>query len=73
MNRPRIAVDAMGGDRAPEEIVAGAILAARECDAEIILTGDEARIRPLLTLAGATFRRSHLARARRKPRKDQRG
>src|SRR5580704_13790393 len=53
MSRPRIAVDAMGGDRAPEEIVAGALLAAREWDAQIILTGDEARVRPLLTGAGA--------------------
>jgi glycerol-3-phosphate acyltransferase PlsX len=53
MSRPRIAVDAMGGDRAPEEIVAGALLAAREWDAQIILTGDEAQVRPLLTGAGA--------------------
>jgi glycerol-3-phosphate acyltransferase PlsX len=53
MSRPRIAVDAMGGDRAPEEIVAGALLAAREWDAQIILTGDEARVRPLLTGAGS--------------------
>ena len=45
---PRIAVDAMGGDNAPEEIVAGALVAARENYAEIILVGDEARIRPLL-------------------------
>lgn len=53
MSKPRIAVDAMGGDRAPEEVVAGALLAAREWDAQIILTGDEARVRPLLTGAGA--------------------
>lgn len=46
--RPRIAVDAMGGDHAPEEIVAGALLAATEGYAELILVGDEARIRPLL-------------------------
>jgi glycerol-3-phosphate acyltransferase PlsX len=39
----------MGGDYAPEEIVAGAVLAAQEYDAEIILVGDEARIQPLLT------------------------
>ena len=56
MSKPRIAVDAMGGDRAPEEIVAGALLAARECDAQIILTGDEARIRPLLSGAGSDLR-----------------
>ncbi len=48
MNRPRIVVDAMGGDHAPGEIVAGALLAASEYDAEIILTGDEPRVRALL-------------------------
>jgi glycerol-3-phosphate acyltransferase PlsX len=44
----RIAVDAMGGDHAPEETVAGALQAAQEFDAEIFLIGDEARVRPLL-------------------------
>jgi len=46
--RARIAVDAMGGDHAPEEVVAGALLAASAFDAEILLVGDEARVRPLL-------------------------
>jgi glycerol-3-phosphate acyltransferase PlsX len=38
----RIAVDAMGGDRAPEAIVSGAIEAARKSDGrfEIVLVGD---------------------------------
>ncbi|GJL78307.1 MAG: phosphate acyltransferase [Nitrospinaceae bacterium] len=35
----KIAVDAMGGDHAPESVVAGAVLAAREHGTEIILTG----------------------------------
>jgi len=35
----RIAVDAMGGDYAPEEIVKGAVMAAQKGDVEIILTG----------------------------------
>jgi glycerol-3-phosphate acyltransferase PlsX len=48
MNRVRIAVDAMGGDRAPEEIVAGAVAAAREYDAQVLLVGDEARVEPLV-------------------------
>lgn len=48
MNKPRIAVDAMGGDHAPEEIVAGVLLAAAETDAEVILVGDEPRVRALL-------------------------
>ncbi len=45
---PRIAVDAMGGDNAPGEIVAGAILAAREGLGHMIVVGDRARIAPLL-------------------------
>jgi len=45
---PRIAVDAMGGDHAPEEIVAGALLAASEGVGHMLVVGDEARVRPLL-------------------------
>ncbi len=48
MSEPRIAVDAMGGDRAPEEVVAGALLAVEAFGANLVLVGDEARIRPLL-------------------------
>jgi glycerol-3-phosphate acyltransferase PlsX len=44
---PRIAVDAMGGDHAPEEVVAGALLAAAEGH-RILLAGDRSRIAPLL-------------------------
>lgn len=42
----RIAVDAMGGDFAPREIVAGAVLAARDLSyvEEMILVGDQSRI-----------------------------
>jgi phosphate acyltransferase len=53
MSRARIAVDAMGGDHAPQEIVAGALLAAAEFDATVLLVGDEARVRPLLRGPGA--------------------
>jgi glycerol-3-phosphate acyltransferase PlsX len=35
----KIAVDAMGGDHAPESVVEGAVLAAREFGTHIILTG----------------------------------
>ncbi|MBN2705071.1 MAG: phosphate acyltransferase PlsX [Deltaproteobacteria bacterium] len=35
----KIAVDAMGGDRAPQEIVAGAVDAARELNLQIVLVG----------------------------------
>jgi glycerol-3-phosphate acyltransferase PlsX len=48
MGSPRIAVDAMGGDHAPDEIVAGALLAAAEYDADILLVGDRAQIEPLV-------------------------
>lgn len=45
----RIAIDAMGGDHAPDVVVAGALEAAREwADTTIILVGDSARIEPLL-------------------------
>jgi len=37
--RIRVAVDAMGGDHAPEEIVKGAVLAAQKGDVEIFLVG----------------------------------
>jgi glycerol-3-phosphate acyltransferase PlsX len=40
-----ISVDAMGGDYAPEEIVQGAVIAAREHQVGIILVGPEARLR----------------------------
>jgi glycerol-3-phosphate acyltransferase PlsX len=42
--RPVIAVDAMGGDRAPGEIVAGALAAVDECDVDIVLVGQPAAI-----------------------------
>ena len=37
----KIAVDAMGGDRAPAQVVEGACLAAREFGVDIILVGNE--------------------------------
>ena len=40
----KIAVDAMGGDYAPEEIVKGAVIAAKEYGVEIALVGPVARI-----------------------------
>ncbi len=40
----RVAVDAMGGDYAPAETVAGGVQAARELGIEIILVGPLAEI-----------------------------
>lgn len=45
----RVAVDAMGGDHAPEEIVRGALeWAVRNTSVQLLLVGDEARLRPYL-------------------------
>ena len=44
---PLIAIDAMGGDNAPHEIVEGA-LAARDRNVEIVLVGDEPTLRAVL-------------------------
>jgi glycerol-3-phosphate acyltransferase PlsX len=41
----KIAVDAMGGDYAPEEVVKGAASASEERDLEIILLGDMVKIK----------------------------
>lgn len=40
----KIAVDAMGGDYAPEAVVEGACLASNDLDAHIILVGDRDRV-----------------------------
>jgi len=40
----RIAIDAMGGDYAPDEIVAGALRAKEELDVQILLVGDPEQI-----------------------------
>ena len=44
----KIAVDAMGGDYAPEQIVLGALRAAREYDCEIFLVGEEKKVQEVL-------------------------
>jgi glycerol-3-phosphate acyltransferase PlsX len=47
-----IAVDAMGGDHAPAEIVAGAVAAAR-AGIPVVLTGRPGQLRPLLAKNGS--------------------
>jgi glycerol-3-phosphate acyltransferase PlsX len=44
----RIAIDAMGGDRAPGEIVAGALRAREELGVDILLVGDPQQIEAVL-------------------------
>ncbi len=47
----KIAVDAMGGDYAPEVVIKGAIAAVKEYAADVILVGNEGEINPLLKKA----------------------
>lgn len=52
LKRARIAIDAMGGDYAPEEIVAGAIQASAELNLDVLLVGDKPKIDPLVEKYG---------------------
>ncbi|MGB9620032.1 MAG: phosphate acyltransferase PlsX [Armatimonadota bacterium] len=49
----RIAVDAMGGDYAPAEIVKGVVQGCRLHEVDAVLVGDEARIKRFVASAGA--------------------
>jgi phosphate acyltransferase len=53
-SEPVIAVDAMGGDYAPEEIVAGALAAQREHGVTTLLTGPPGRLRPVIARLGGS-------------------
>lgn len=44
LTRARIAIDAMGGDHAPQEIVLGALQAQKELNVEVLLVGDPKQI-----------------------------
>src|SRR6266550_3972561 len=54
----RIALDAMGGDHAPQEIVKGALLAAAEYSIEVLLVGQEEVVRKELAAAGESTPRN---------------
>ncbi|MFH1021550.1 MAG: phosphate acyltransferase PlsX [Pseudomonadota bacterium] len=58
-----IALDAMGGDRGPEELVSGAVMATRDSDLEISLVGDQARLAAILATQGTSSSRIHLVHA----------
>src|SRR5437870_6913519 len=62
--RVRIALDAMGGDHAPHEIVKGAILAAFQYPVEVILVGQEEKVRRELEAAGSQPRNIEVVDAR---------
>ena len=55
----RIAVDAMGGDYAPEEIIKGAISALEERDLKIILLGSREKV--ALELSKYKFKEENLS------------
>ena len=44
----KIAVDAFGGDNAPEEIVKGAVMAVNKFGCDVVLVGDESTIKNIL-------------------------
>ena len=49
----KIAVDAMGGDYAPEEVVLGAIEAVKAYKYDVVLVGDEKKIRKVMAEHGS--------------------
>ena len=51
-NITRIAVDAMGGDHAPEQIVAGAVAAAQKDQIKVTLVGDPIIVQSELSNTG---------------------
>lgn len=59
----RIAVDAMGGDFAPAAVVAGAVDAARELAAHVLLVGDRAAVERELAGAGSLPPRMEIVHA----------
>jgi len=63
-DRVRIAVDAMGGDHAPHEIVKGAVLAAIEYPVEVILVGQEEVVSKELAAADSIPRNIEVVDAR---------
>lgn len=48
----KIAVDAFGGDNAPDEVIKGAADAVREYGVEVVLTGDEKKINERISALG---------------------
>ena len=51
-----IAIDAMGGDFGPAVVVPGALQAARECGAKVLLVGVECAVRDALAALPAAER-----------------
>src|SRR5438067_119561 len=54
----QIALDAMGGDHAPEPVVAGAVQAVTaDPQLRVVLVGDQKQVQPALTKAGGPHER----------------
>jgi phosphate acyltransferase len=56
---PTVAVDAMGGDRAPDEVVKGVAQVSLSTDIECLLVGDERRIQAVLE--GVPYNPEHIS------------
>lgn len=54
MSKIRVAMDAFGGDNAPDEVIKGAALAVKEYGVEVILCGDEAKVRERMKALGVS-------------------
>ena len=55
-----IAIDAMGGDFGPSVVVPGALQAARECGAKVLLVGEESAVKDALAALPAVERNEEL-------------
>src|SRR5215475_5309621 len=59
----KIAVDAMGGDHGPAVVVEGALAAAREFDASVVLVGDKGAIEGEMALGGCVAKHVEIRHA----------
>jgi len=50
MKRPKVVLDTQGGDRGPQEVIAGGLRALEEFELEVVLAGDAALIEEALSL-----------------------
>jgi glycerol-3-phosphate acyltransferase PlsX len=63
LTRARIAIDAMGGDHAPDEVVLGALMAQAKLGVEILLVGDPQKIEATLKQHQTQFPRPEIVPA----------
>ncbi len=63
LTRARIAIDAMGGDHAPDEVVLGALMAQAKLGVEVLLVGDPQKIEAILKQHQTHFPRPEIVPA----------